>query len=79
MEKLDQSAEKETNGEPIGAEGEEDLESNMLSQPKEGTGRGTEPEVVDWDSDEDPQKPINWSNVRKFKNIVVVCYSTFLT
>lgn len=36
-------------------------------------------EVVNWYEDDDPEKPLNWSNLRKFKTIVVVCYCTFLT
>jgi len=35
--------------------------------------------IVDWEGDADPQKPMNWSNTRKAKNIVVICYVTFLT
>ena len=36
-------------------------------------------DLVDWDGDADPHKPMNWSNLRKFKNIIVICYLTFLT
>lgn len=35
--------------------------------------------VVDWDGDDDSTFPMNWTNIRKFKNIAVICYCTFLT
>lgn len=36
-------------------------------------------EIVDWDGASDPSKPMNWANTRKAKNIIVICYCTFLT
>lgn len=35
--------------------------------------------IVDWDGDDDPAYPMNWTNARKFKNVSVICYCTFLT
>ncbi|KAJ4362418.1 hypothetical protein N0V83_010511 [Neocucurbitaria cava] len=35
--------------------------------------------IVDWDDLNDPDYPMNWSKSRKFKNISVICYCTFLT
>lgn len=35
--------------------------------------------IVDWDGPDDPNYPMNWTNMRKFKNISVICYCTFLT
>lgn len=35
--------------------------------------------IVDWNGPNDPQYPMNWSKTRKFKNISVICYCTFLT
>ncbi|ORY17172.1 major facilitator superfamily domain-containing protein [Clohesyomyces aquaticus] len=35
--------------------------------------------LVDWDGADDLAKPMNWPNTRKAKNIVVICYLTFLT
>ncbi|KAF2744929.1 benomyl/methotrexate resistance protein [Sporormia fimetaria CBS 119925] len=35
--------------------------------------------LVDWEGEDDPQKPMNWTRARKAKNIVVICYLTFLT
>lgn len=39
----------------------------------------TSTDVVDWDGEDDPTLPMNWTNMRKFKNISVICYCTFLT
>lgn len=36
-------------------------------------------DLVDWDGDSDPHKPMNWTAPRKIKNIIVICYLTFLT
>jgi hypothetical protein len=36
-------------------------------------------DIVDWEGEGDPHKPMNWTNARKAKNIVVICYCTFLT
>ena len=35
--------------------------------------------IVNWDGDNDPEYPMNWTNIRKFKNVSVICYCTFLT
>lgn len=36
-------------------------------------------DIIDWDGEDDSAKPMNWTNIRKFKNIIVICYCTFLT
>jgi hypothetical protein len=36
-------------------------------------------DVIDWQGLDDPEKPVNWSNARKVKNIRVIWYNTFLT
>ncbi|KAF2031120.1 putative MFS transporter [Setomelanomma holmii] len=36
-------------------------------------------DIVDWEGENDPATPMNWTNLRKFKNISVICYCTFLT
>ncbi|KAH8725828.1 benomyl/methotrexate resistance protein [Phaeosphaeriaceae sp. PMI808] len=36
-------------------------------------------DIIDWKGGNDPTKPINWTNMRKFKNISIICYCTFLT
>lgn len=45
------------------------------------TPQDSEPpsDLVDWESETDPRKPMNWTKARKTKNIVIICYSTFLT
>ena len=39
----------------------------------------TQENLVDWEGENDPTKPMNWGNWRKARNIVTVCYCTFLT
>jgi len=39
----------------------------------------TRQNIVDWEGDDDEEKPQNWGNGRKARNIVVICYNTFLT
>ncbi|KAF2259388.1 MFS general substrate transporter [Lojkania enalia] len=57
----------------------------MEASPKcNGSGQiegenGSNSDLVDWEGDDDPQKPVNWTNARKTKNIIVICYCTFLT
>ncbi|KAF2659727.1 membrane transporter [Lophiostoma macrostomum CBS 122681] len=36
-------------------------------------------DIVGWEGEDDPSKPMNWPNSRKAKNIIVICYCTFLT
>jgi multidrug resistance protein len=38
-----------------------------------------DPNIVDWDGDDDPEKPINWPNKKKWRNIFVVSALTLLT
>ncbi|KAF2792915.1 MFS general substrate transporter [Melanomma pulvis-pyrius CBS 109.77] len=52
---------------------------NVHSKDEEEHQHTRTTEVVDWKCENDPQKPINWSNARKAKNIIVICYCTFLT
>ncbi|KAF2106212.1 putative MFS multidrug transporter [Lophiotrema nucula] len=39
----------------------------------------TQESLVDWGGEDDPAKPMNWGNWRKSRNIVTICYCTFLT
>lgn len=39
----------------------------------------SEDNVVDWAGEDDAEKPLNWTNKRKVKQILVICYNTFLT
>lgn len=45
----------------------------------EENGRALDDDVVDWAGEEDVEKPLNWKNKRKVKQILVICYNTFLT
>ena len=38
-----------------------------------------DPDVVDWDGPDDPEKPINWSNRKKWTNMMVISALTLLT
>lgn len=53
-------------------------EKDLESDPKAAQDSPS-PDVVDWDGENDPHYPLNWTNMRKFKNISVICYCTFLT
>lgn len=35
--------------------------------------------IVDWEGDNDPEKPLNWSTRQKAPNIVIMFFMTFLT
>jgi hypothetical protein len=35
--------------------------------------------TVDWDGDDDPQNPLNWSDSKKWSNMAVVSAITFIT
>lgn len=41
--------------------------------------KSTTPIVVDWDSTDDPQNPMNWSKKKKWSTISLVAYITFVT
>ena len=38
-----------------------------------------DPDVVDWNGDDDPEKPINWPAKKKWRNIFVISALTLLT
>ena len=52
--------------------------SNGVEVAAEESGAMRE-DVVDWAGEDDVEKPLNWTNKRKAKNIVMICYNTFLT
>ncbi|KAI1267868.1 polyamine transporter 3 [Xylariaceae sp. FL1019] len=37
------------------------------------------PDIVWWDSDDDPQNPMNWSSSRKWGNVALLSFLSFLT
>ena len=38
-----------------------------------------DPNIVDWDGPNDPQKALNWSNKKKWSNVAIISSITFLT
>lgn len=36
-------------------------------------------QVVDWDGEDDPENPLNWSRTKKWSTILLVSYITFVT
>jgi hypothetical protein len=62
-----------------------DLEKLQTLEKKTGVATGDIDhdapisDIVGWDGDDDPLKPMNWPNSTKAKNIIVICYCTFLT
>jgi hypothetical protein len=57
------------------AENNEEKEIGLEKTSEDGAAAN----IVDWDGPDDPNYPMNWTNMRKFKNISVICYCTFLT
>lgn len=45
----------------------------------EANGRAVLGDMVDWAGEDEVERPMNWTNKRKAKQIVVICYNTFLT
>lgn len=43
------------------------------------TSATQDPDVVDWESSEDPARAINWPNKKKWSNIAIISAVTFLT
>jgi multidrug resistance protein len=62
---------------------EADLEKGDLSTTKAVSPTvevvTDDPNVVDWDGPDDPEKPINWTAFKKWKNIFVISSLTLLT
>ena len=57
---------------------EQDVEKTAVAQSLPIT-QPIDPNIVDWDGDDDPEKPINWPNSIKYRNIFVVSALTLLT
>jgi hypothetical protein len=52
---------------------------NGAAGAAEESGGAAGDDVVDWAGDDDVEKPLNWAKKRKVKQILVICYNTFLT
>jgi hypothetical protein len=80
MEEKSPLAEGESNTrsalDPVNA-GDRDVEKETTLAST--TQNASNSDIVDWEGEDDPATPMNWTNMRKFKNISVICYCTFLT
>jgi multidrug resistance protein len=64
----------------IGHSDAPDIEKAMATKPPEPVVAVIDdPNVVDWESADDPAKPINWPAAKKWKNVFVVSSLTLLT
>ena len=57
---------------------EHDVEKTAVAQSSH-FAQPIDPNIVDWDGDDDPEKPINWPNSIKYRNVFVVSALTLLT
>ena len=60
---------------------DEDVEKNAAQSPPSTSqlSNGEDPDIVDWDGPNDPELPINWPQLRKWRNVLLVATLTFLT
>lgn len=57
-----------------------DVEKAMATKaPEPAVQTIDDPNVVDWESPDDPARPLNWSAAKKWKNVLVVSTLTLLT
>lgn len=52
---------------------------NMTGSGAHDAEKAATPNVVDWDSVDDPQNPLNWPKAKKWSTISLVAYITFVT
>jgi hypothetical protein len=58
--------------EPPSAGSNDETEKAIVQPPEQS-------DLVDWDGEDDPQNPMNWSNTRKYLIIALVSTITFVT
>ena len=51
----------------------------LESSQCQNTTQPIDPNIVDWDGDDDPEKPLNWPNSTKWRNIFTISALTLLT
>ena len=56
---------------------ERDMEKGEA--PNTPATRDVDPNIVDWDGDDDPEKPLNWPSATKWRNIFTISALTLLT
>lgn len=84
--KKDTAVESEKYGKPAssnssddGTPAERDLEKGEPeTHTSEASSEPHDPNIVDWDSPEDPQNPMNWSAKKKWSNIAILSFLTLL-
>jgi hypothetical protein len=69
---------KDTSVDAPASDAEKEVESGAAVAVEENGG-AAEDDVVDWAGDDDVERPMNWAKKRKVKQILVICYNTFLT
>ncbi|KAI4090225.1 MAG: hypothetical protein L6R37_007924 [Teloschistes peruensis] len=57
----------------------EKAEEGSLSAAQERKEEPQDPNIVDWDGPDDPEKPTNWSAGRKYGIVAIISFITFLT
>ena len=59
---------------------DEDVEKAEITKPPPTAGEeSVDPNIVDWEGDDDPEKPINWPNRTKWRNVFTISALTLLT
>ena len=66
----DVALDKELGKEVTGPESSPSISEKDLRESK--AERTPDPNIVDWDGDDDPQNPLNWPSAKKWRNIAVV-------
>ncbi|RMZ84708.1 hypothetical protein DV737_g904, partial [Chaetothyriales sp. CBS 132003] len=56
-----------------------EVEKGRLEKQVSHTLQGIDPDVVDWDGPLDPQNPMNWSNRKKYANVLMIAVQTLFT
>ncbi|KAL8988561.1 MAG: hypothetical protein Q9177_002386 [Variospora cf. flavescens] len=57
----------------------DDAEPSPISSTQDGDEAQPESNLVDWDGPDDPKKPTNWADSRKYSIIVLISTVSFLT
>lgn len=64
----------------IGSQSIKDVEKQRRGHATDvGDHAVCDEERIDWDEPDDPEKPMNWPTGKKARNIIIICYVTFLT
>lgn len=76
---------------PLSAANAQDHEKSLNHDPEKGLPEATaetsnektqeekDPNIIDWNGPDDPDKPINWPTKKKWPNVAVISALTFLT